>query len=51
VQITNVYLISPGELRKRHHRRSSNPVYVVVTNNTTVFVDASTGKTVTETAD
>lgn len=51
VQITNVYLISPGELRKRHGRRSSNPVYVVVTNNTTVFVDATTGKTVTETAD
>ena len=49
VTITNVTLISAGEARKKHNRKTDNPVYVVVTNNQPVYIDASTGSTVTAT--
>lgn len=48
VNVTSVVLVSPEELRRKHHRHSSNPVYVVVTTTQTVYIDATTGKQVTE---
>lgn len=50
VVINNITLISAAEARKKHKKDATNPVYVVVTNNTPVYIDASTGNTITATA-